>query len=329
MISCAYLVAKNVSDFYSYPVITNIERVYENRPPFPKVEICKSSRYMIQFESCQFNGENCGDSIRNYLDFCKVFNSGSDDSNKAVEFKQSRGPGLYLGLYLEINSYSNSRIYIYNQTVQEDKAIFVFPGTIMTIILSRKIESKLSKPYSDCKAEVSLKDIKFTDKDIIKKNIFSYSQTSCFELCLDKEVSKSCNKTEEFDKIERYFYTNYMYFLISYEVVLCNKHLVDKVYEKFATEGQNELCKDECPTECNSITYTMTISDIIDQTLLESNQSLVYIYYDEFYFTKITEQPKYSVDGLVGTIGGLLGLFMGASLLSSVEFLDLVFNLFF
>ena len=42
MIGCVYLIKKNVTDYLSYPVVTNIETIYENKPSFPSVEICKS-----------------------------------------------------------------------------------------------------------------------------------------------------------------------------------------------------------------------------------------------------------------------------------------------
>ena len=62
-------------------------------------------------------------------------------------------------------------------------------------------------------------------------------------------------------------------------------------------------------------------------TLFYENKSRVYVYFEDFYYTSITEQPKISGESLVGNIGGLLGLFLGASLLTSVEFLDIAFSL--
>ena len=109
----------------------------------------------------------------------------------------------------------------------------------------------------------------------------------------------------------------------------CNESLVGEVDYLFKKKGKNELCNEDCSIECNSFTLSMTVNDVFSQSLFEQNKSIIYIFYEDFYYTSITEQPKISSDSLVGTVGGLLGLFLGASLLSFVEFLDLAIDLIY
>ena len=58
-------------------------------------------------------------------------------------------------------------------------------------------------------------------------------------------------------------------------------------------------------------------------------QKCNFTYYEDFFYTLISEEPKTSLDNLVGTIGGLLGLFLGASLMSFYELIDMVFSTIF
>ncbi len=100
--------------------------------------------------------------------------------------------------------------------------------------------------------------------------------------------------------------------------------LINSIEREFDTVGQNKICEKMCPIECNSVSYSIT--PYINA--LATDYSLINVYYEDFYYTKISESEKTSFDSLVGTIGGLLGLFLGASLISFYEIFDLALNLF-
>ena len=329
MIGCGYLVANNVIDYYSYPVVTNTNSFYESAPLFPKVTLCD----ITVINSCQFNKENCGNSLTNLSDNCLEFNVGSDDSYRKVEKIKSKeaGPQSALRLILTSDPNNDAEILVYNHTSDLSKIIIISPGIIKHIKLKRLFQTKLSQPYSDCKADISYQNVEFTDIDIIDQKLFPYFQNDCFELCKIEKQFEICNKSEIFNINKRYYHTNYMYFIheIIPEIKKCDRRILKKVHERFRIQGVYEVCKDECPAECNSNSYSMTISDSFKQLYLDQNKSEVFIYYEDFYYTLITEQAKISLDSSIGTIGGLVGLFLGASFLSTVEFLDLAINLLF
>ena len=50
----------------------------------------------------------------------------------------------------------------------------------------------------------------------------------------------------------------------------------------------------------------------------------VYIDFKEFAYTEITQNKEYPADSLFGEVGGQLGLFLGASLMTVVEMLDFI-----
>lgn len=115
-------------------------------------------------------------------------------------------------------------------------------------------------------------------------------------------------------------------------------------------------CFDLCPYECESISFDLSISytqfhsQLYYQNTLKNNENLVdifgvnstdeityelfssqvlamFIYFNKIATTEISETPSVSIASLLANIGGTLGLFIGVSLLSFVEFVDLTINI--
>ena len=51
------------------------------------------------------------------------------------------------------------------------------------------------------------------------------------------------------------------------------------------------------------------------------------IYYPDLSYTKISESPKLSTSNLISNIGGTMGLYVGISLLSLVEIIELIIEI--
>jgi len=140
---------------------------------------------------------------------------------------------------------------------------------------------------------------------------------------------KICNKSEEFGTNFQYYFTNqnqYYYKFFNIEEYNClqkNESLISSVDSRFASIGANKICEEQCPMECDSISYSLTIQS---NYLNLSGNSHVNIYYPDFYYTSITEQPKMTFDNLIGNLGGLLGLFIGGSLISFFEIFELLIS---
>jgi hypothetical protein len=54
----------------------------------------------------------------------------------------------------------------------------------------------------------------------------------------------------------------------------------------------------------------------------------LYIYYDDLRYTSISQQPKMMFFDLISSIGGLFGLFLGASFLSFADLVEVILVLF-
>ena len=65
-------------------------------------------------------------------------------------------------------------------------------------------------------------------------------------------------------------------------------------------------------------------------TLEDLKQSLISfeIYYNEMTYTLMLELPKIKIVDLVANLGGILGLFIGISVLSFVEILEIILEIF-
>ncbi|CAB4004599.1 acid-sensing ion channel 1 isoform X2, partial [Paramuricea clavata] len=55
-----------------------------------------------------------------------------------------------------------------------------------------------------------------------------------------------------------------------------------------------------------------------------NNLLAIDIFYEDLNYNIIKQVPAYSLPNLLGEIGGLMGLFLGASILTLLEFFDLV-----
>ena len=65
-----------------------------------------------------------------------------------------------------------------------------------------------------------------------------------------------------------------------------------------------------------------------NQSLIKSTTAMVNIFYDSMSYTLIQESPALSFDTLLSNIGGNVGLFTGASILTSIELIELLLAVF-
>ncbi len=115
----------------------------------------------------------------------------------------------------------------------------------------------------------------------------------------------------------------------------------------------NDLCKNECPLECDSVNYdtSYTSSKFSKKRLLKNIKrnffkqyfndlaknlteedldrvTIITIYYSDFSYKSIIEIPKMDFIDLIANIGGNLGLFIGVSFLSFAEIIELILEIF-
>ena len=78
----------------------------------------------------------------------------------------------------------------------------------------------------------------------------------------------------------------------------------------------------------DSFRYPLGMNRSMNVDDLRNNIARLIIYYEDIDYQLIQEIPTVSVINLIANIGGMLGLFMGMSCLSFIEFLEMAFEIF-
>ncbi|CAF0734924.1 unnamed protein product [Brachionus calyciflorus] len=267
---------------------------------------------------------------------------------------------LYIGNLDEQQQYTykaGMRVIIHNQTsipFSDEQGLDISVGHQTNIGISRTFIDRLPYPYSSCINN-------FTSKENLRTNQFfllilekypkmtKYSRLYCLKTCLQEFILKYC-KCFDFKLPHPNNSSNKAAGCQSVDDVLCVK---DAETEFYNGSGINK-CYNYCPNECYQVIYDTKINiakypskwytSILKNSIISSdpffnflNTSdylnlqqtilMVNIYYENMYYTLLKDTPEVTIELLIAYIGGNLGLFMGISLLSLVEFFEFTFNL--
>jgi hypothetical protein len=135
-------------------------------------------------------------------------------------------------------------------------------------------------------------------------------------MCKQKYLGEKCQFQS--DLYGPKYFTNMDYF--GYNNIYYDSN--DNKKECFQSSSSNipseylETC--DCPLECKTEEFPVDISTSDFGSFREVN-----IFYDQMKETVITEEPKTSLGDLISNLGGIVGLFTGASFLSIIEFVEI------
>lgn len=124
--------------------------------------------------------------------------------------------------------------------------------------------------------------------------------------------------------------------------ILCLERLWNEVYD-----NKEAYCGNLCPKECDSndyltgvSTYEFPTDTYVDQLLNDSFITTKYpnithselksslmsfdVYYPDLKYTEISQDPKYGLVDFLSSVGGSLGLLIGASFLSFLEIFEVL-----
>ena len=214
--------------------------------------------------------------------------------------------------------------------------------------MKREFTNKLGSPYSNCLTDLTPPNEYANELFgyFNELNVTYYDQTFCFKMCYQDKLIDSCSCCDIITPSIR----NATYCSNSTELLcLANFFVI------FATADLNSFCNNACPERCNTIEYHLSVSMAAFPTFSYlKNQQTTYrnaymfpqnvndaylkkfgrqgflkftVNYDNLYYTSIDDSPAITANSLFGTIGGQLGLFVGLSVLSFVEFIELFIKL--
>ena len=281
---------------------------------------------------------------------CYTFNPGYDSSKNLRSIdelisttKSSKIQGLILNVSIPeelkfLMPSNGAAIYIHNQT--HPAAVFrpvtAAPGVSTNIGFTKTRTVQNPKPYSQC-------DPGTDDPNKYKSELFkmvhdyyrSYKRVICIDFCYQRLSLEKCG-------------CNQPVFPSNFKKFSCINQS-ECMYEQLRlfAEGSyvNDYCIPECPLECKMISYTKTISvnkysnDVFD-TMMSKHLNLsnrkfsddiaqVNVYYESLDYTEMVELATMDFLDLLTNIGGIAGLFLGISVLSLVEILEIILEIFF
>jgi hypothetical protein len=317
---------------------------------------------------CSFNGKKCDstDFIWSF-DFsygnCYMFNSGFKSNGSRVDLKRSNVANKELGLQLTIyaNIYEEFLdvmdknglnqmgviIRIGNSSYMRDYSndgILVSPGFQTNIVVDREFKSMLPKPYSNCEIDSTspniLKDMFYYN--LIGESNYEYSQQLCLTQCVQVFFINQYNCT-----------LSVILSLKNSNNLSCNFTLIDSLFDSYLISRTINDCLPSCPLECHQTLYKTSISfsyllsnrflpfiknnsnlitDFLNRTLdattAKDSFVNVNIYYESLSYTESNESPRMDVISLLASIGGNLSLFLGVSVFSLCEVIEVLIETF-
>ena len=319
----------------------------------------------ILFE-CWFNYKPCNSTdfqktFHRIYGNCYVFNSGSILKQTAISgLDYGLSITLYVNVYEKLLKINKLRNYSFGSglivrignssysTYYSNGGIFISPGTNAYISVEREFRTMLPKPYSKCEIESNAPKFKrgYGFYNLIAESTYAYTQQLCFMQCYQSYMIKKFNCTLS-------------YFFTLFNASSCDSSIEDQIFtppNNFDSDFIDDHCVSECPLECNQTLFKTSIStnqfdkgDIF-KIKLENNSKLatdflnrslsdedclrksfvnVNVFYDSLSYTLTRELPRMDGVSLFAAIGGNLSLFLGVSLFSLCEVVELVLELFY
>lgn len=295
---------------------------------------------------------------------CFIFNSGW--GNVTVENSHKPGPqyGLTLVLNVEQDDYigdlaesAGVRIVVHSQDKMpfpEDEGVSVSPGQLTSLGLSMvKLERKGGR-FGDCIDSKNLNE----DKNVYEEHFnVKYSTTACYKTCLQTWIIKRCQCADPQIPITGKALDEAWSAWPSLNKTVCNtvNETISNCKASVETDYSSGSLSCTCPNQCSESTFKTTVSsnmwpsdkhkvdlyknlkelnnsakkiiDDSDNTKVTRNFLKVTVFYKEFNFESIIESEKYSFIQFISDIGGVLGLYLGCSLLTVLEFIELILDL--
>lgn len=267
----------------------------------------------MEFNNCWFNDQKIDpdEYFERFSSFyfgdCLHFNSSRKNifGDSVPIYNQS---STNLGLFV---NFTNASIYIF---VNDPLSIPIIDGFFykridysieinryFSLIISKTEENKLGLPYNPCYKDVNKFPMNKTIINFIQSNHVSYKQSICFKLCGELEYinTNPCNCTIN-TRLGSVWKNCY--------IIEKEQNLKDCSFKYFADhlEESAKKCKEYCPLECDSVSYSLAI----EQNNENPGSSSFSIKYDELKYTLNSEIPKAEIFDFISNIGGILGLFI-------------------
>uniref|UniRef100_A0A671UDX4 Acid-sensing ion channel 1 n=1 Tax=Sparus aurata TaxID=8175 RepID=A0A671UDX4_SPAAU len=310
-----------------------------DRSRFSLDEFYNRTRHRIEemLLECNFRGLECGPEdfreIFTRYGKCYTFNSGQNGRPLLVTMKGGMGNGLELMLDIQQDEYlpvwgetdetsfeAGIKVQIHTQDEPpfiDQLGFGVAPGFQTFVSCQEQRLTYLPPPWGDCKATPM-------DSDFFS----SYSITACRIDCETRYLVENCNCRMVHMPGDAPYCTPEQY-----------KECADPALD-FLVERDNDYCV--CETPCNMTRYGKEMSFVKipskasakylakkfnkTEQYIADNILVLDIYFEALNYETIEQKKAYELAGLLGDIGGQMGLFIGASILTILELFDYLYE---
>uniref|UniRef100_A0A183CAQ0 EGF-like domain-containing protein n=1 Tax=Globodera pallida TaxID=36090 RepID=A0A183CAQ0_GLOPA len=314
-------------------------------------EVRKSLSYRLEefVLRCSFNSRDC-DLKRDFqIQIDPVFgNCWTFNFNDSVELKNSRaGPMYGLRLLLNVNQSdymptteaAGVRIVVHEQDQEPFPDTFGYSaptGFVSSFGLKTKIVNRLDAPYGKCSDTFRPYGYIYAEH---------YSPEGCYRNCFQHIILERCgcgdprfplpNESEDRpcdarSPKERLCLANQTAVLGGFHhlthdchcVQPCTEHVFETAYSAAAWPALNfNIGGDDC-----ALVLGTNFSKAKCTEYFTKNTALIEIYYEQLNYEKLKETPGYTLVNLFSDLGGNIGLWIGFSLITVMEVVELIFE---
>lgn len=342
-------IAQTVKDYYRYDVITNVDYITPESFTLPAVTICAQDKFDRAYHynngtliSREKDTKNDMLILKDFLSVVDIFPGDHEyNMSKLESFKILYSPG---NLQLAFSYFENLNCVRFNGASNKKRELTSLNSTSqqLTITLKRDFREDLGDNYTTYSLFPSLYVFigdnyldSFINFDPLLSNVqFGYFYDILYKKSLiEEKLGEPYNQCRESKKGQPYRIENCIEPCIArmieeeYNCTQFSFRYTDQVRicENFILTFEfYDVCKNECPVECDKTTFD-TDFEIISYT---EEKSMLTVTVPDFSSLKITQIPKMNEFHFLSNIGGSLGLFMGISFLNSVEFLNIIIDVF-
>uniref|UniRef100_G3W6Y0 Acid sensing ion channel subunit 3 n=1 Tax=Sarcophilus harrisii TaxID=9305 RepID=G3W6Y0_SARHA len=303
---------------------------------------------------CRYRGRPCGPSnftrIFTRMGQCFIFNSGFDGAELLSTPKGGSGNGLELMMTVQQDEYlpvwkdteqtpfeAGIRVQIHSQDEPptiDQLGFGVAPGYQTFVSCQKQQLFFLPQPWGNCSSVLLDPDFDMGPPDVSPSNPnpspwLTYSLSGCRQICETRFLSRKCG-------------CRMMYMPGS--APICSP----QQYKDCARPSLDSMMRKDtaclCPSPCASTRFEKELSMVRipsrasasflaqkynrSKQYIADNVLVLDIFFEALNYETVEQKKAYEVADLLGDIGGQMGLFIGASLLTILEILDFLFEVF-
>lgn len=348
--ACAAFVVFAIVNFYDREVFTRFQLIEANQSTLPAFTLCLAKSIQTSLDqfliSCCQTHQNCTTSDWEQIDLidsaayknapkkCYTINRAKPTKDLFYSTEIGYKSGFMFVFLLPENDFLN--FYVHDSQIKpvlSELGRVIRPGFETNLILTKEVVNKLPDPYNECLVYENNQNIRGEYSEYFKRTIannMTYNRVSCLEMCESEFIFERCNSS-----VQSYFHSE----------------CIRNGWKQLRTESDKH-CLLQCPIECYSTNFRIE-TELIDWKFLSPPIDLNYVrstygdlanksdadifmrvlsvnvFYESFHYSYVSESPAMTIIDLIGSAGGILGLYLGISLVSFVEIIEVAIEMLF